>query len=432
MLRNYLNKSTFEGSLLFAGLALLSFTLNPAIGGDGAIRYQAISALNNWQIPDLKYSVIQPVFSIPLLKVAALFGVSDLKLIAYFNLFLFLSFTMLSYVLIKQRWSTDIALKTLLLFTAASMMPHNLQNYYGEVFTSLLLTVSVLLPKRLWILSSFCIALATMNTPAILPAVLMTILYLFYKNRNYKFFLPLTLSLFFVIGENLLKYNSIAGSPYLSDVEKGFQSALPYSGLPGFSYPLVFGALSIIFSFGKGIIFYLPGLLLLLSSKVRKEINLRFSTSTGWIIFGFLLILVYSQWWAWYGGNYWGPRFFLVLTFPASLALAVFLIHPFKRRVLLISGLSILALSFWVGINGYIFGQSQMDLCWQDNYALESFCWYVPEFSALWRPFVTGEIYNIFSFERSRFAIWQIIVFLYLLITTLITYRDKHKIKTKK
>ncbi len=37
---------------------------------------------------------------------------------------------------------------------------------------------------------------------------------------------------------------------------------MPYSGLPGFSYPLVFGLLSILFSFGKGLVFFAPGLLL--------------------------------------------------------------------------------------------------------------------------------------------------------------------------
>ncbi len=428
MLRNYLNKRYFEVFLLVVGLIVLIKTLNPTIGGDGAIRYEAIRQLASGQIPELKYSLIQPILSLPLLKVSSLIGVSDLRLISYFNLLIFLFFILIALVLITQRWSLDVAVKTLLIFTAASMIPHNLQNYYGEVLTSLLLTIGVLLPKRWWLLSSILIALATMNTPAILPAVLIAIFYFIYKTKDYKLFLPAFLSVLLVFGENLLKYGSVTGSPYLEDLEKGFQTLLPYSGLPGFSYPLFFGVLSIIFSFGKGIIFFIPGLLLLFSAKIRNLINMKFESSSAWLVFGFALILVYSQWWAWYGGNYWGPRFFLVLTFPASIAFAVFINHPLKRIVLFGSGLSLLALSFWVGVDGYVFGQLQMDLCWQDNYALESFCWYVPEFSALWRPFVTGEIKNIFAYERAQFAIWQFVVFIYLTFSALANYRKKYRV----
>jgi hypothetical protein len=178
----------------------------------------------------------------------------------------------------------------------------------------------------------------------------------------------------------------------------------------------------------RELFFFIPGLLLLSSSKVRNRIDLKFESLSAWLVFGFTLILIYSQWWAWYGGNYWGPRFFLVFTFPAALALAVFIDHPFKRIILFGSGLTLLGLSFWVGIDGYVFGQLQMDLCWRDNYALEAFCWYVPEFSALWRPFVTGEIKNIFAYERAQFAIWQFFVFVYLTSSAIANYRKKYKV----
>jgi hypothetical protein len=281
------------------------------------------------------------------------------------------------------------------------------------------------LPKRLWIIASLCVAVATLNTPAILPAIALAVFYLALKFQNYRYLVPAILSGLFIAVENLLKFKSLIYSPYLQDAEKGLVTVLPYSGMQGFSYPLFFGILSILLSFGKGIIFYLPGLLLLFNAKVRERINLRFETSPSWIIFGVLLIAVYAKWWGWYGGNYWGPRFFLVFTFPASLALAVFINHPFKRKLLLLSGISVLILSFWVGIDGYIFGQLLMSQCWQDNYALEFLCWYVPEYSALWRPFVTGEIYKILSYERAPFAIWQVLVLIYLVITTLLNYRNR-------
>ena len=44
----------------------------------------------------------------------------------------------------------------------------------------------------------------------------------------------------------------------------------PLLGLIGFSYPLVFGVLSIGLSFGKGLLFFMPGLLLPLTGPLRE------------------------------------------------------------------------------------------------------------------------------------------------------------------
>jgi hypothetical protein len=99
-------------------------------------------------------------------------------------------------------------------------------------------------------------------------------------------------------------------------------------------------------------------------------------------------LMVYAQWWSWYGGFFWGPRFFLVASLPASLILAARLRFPDPAlQTNLMTGLA-LSLSFWVGINGAVFDQQGLDLCVQDQHALEFLCWYVPEFSVLWRPFI--------------------------------------------
>jgi len=49
---------------------------------------------------------------------------------------------------------------------------------------------------------------------------------------------------------------------------------------------------------------------------------------------------------------------------------------------------TVITLSAWVGVSGAVFDQANLDVCAQDNYALELLCWYTPEFSVLWRPFV--------------------------------------------
>jgi hypothetical protein len=52
--------------------------------------------------------------------------------------------------------------------------------------------------------------------------------------------------------------------------------------------------------------------------------------------------------------------------------------------------LAALLLSVWVGIDGQTFGNFAQTTCTANHYYLESFCWYVPEFSVLWTPFVSG------------------------------------------
>lgn len=50
--------------------------------------------------------------------------------------------------------------------------------------------------------------------------------------------------------------------------------------------------------------------------------------------------------------------------------------------------LAALVLSVWVGIDGQTFGRFAQTTCTANHYYLESFCWYVPDFSVLWTPFV--------------------------------------------
>ena len=118
-----------------------------------------------------------------------------------------------------------------------------------------------------------------------------------------------------------------------------------------------------------------------LAGKVARSYHL-------WLWFLAGLLVVYAKWWAWYGGWVWGPRFLLFASIPAAFALAVSLGRPaasLGKNLLL---LGILALSFWVGVSGAVFGLSGLEDCRPAEY--EFLCWYVPEFSVLWRPFVVG------------------------------------------
>src|SRR5207248_4240377 len=91
------------------------------------------------------------------------------------------------------------------------------------------------------------------------------------------------------------------GSPFASGYggNHGQPGLLPYSGRPGFSYPFVFGVLSILFSFGRGFMFFFPALLFWFDRRTRK----RFTHPARGILIASLLftaalVLVYSKWWA--------------------------------------------------------------------------------------------------------------------------------------
>src|SRR5205823_1986975 len=110
-----------------------------------------------------------------------------------------------------------------------------------------------------------------------------------------------------------------------------------------------------------------------------------------WISFLIGLILVYARWWAWYGGTFWGPRFFLFASIPASFALAVCLMR-YKEASLGMNLLTLVVfcLSAWVSVDGAVFQWPVVNItaCTNHSYAMEMLCWYTPEYSVLWLPFV--------------------------------------------
>jgi hypothetical protein len=101
------------------------------------------------------------------------------------------------------------------------------------------------------------------------------------------------------------------------------------------------------------------------------------------------LIVVYAKWWAWYGGWFWGPRFFLAACIPASLALATRSTPDARAPAAVHLAVAVaILLSFWVGVSGLVFDQRGLGICMANAFALESLCHFVPEMSALWHPFM--------------------------------------------
>ena len=225
------------------------------------------------------------------------------------------------------------------------------------------------------------------NTPASILGLAFATAGRALQRKRMRYGLAVAAAVGLVVVDTELRLQTAVSRVYLQN-DHGFRTVLPYSGRPGFSYPVFFGLLSILLSFGKGVLFFAPGLLLPVRARLRSAGHGIWRGYQLWIVFVAGLIVAYAPWWAWYGGEFWGPRFFLFASLPASLAIAARLRYPGPSLGGRAVTAGVLALSVWVGISATVFNHPNVALCVQHHYALEHLCWYVPEFSALWRPFV--------------------------------------------
>jgi hypothetical protein len=410
--------ATIETALVVAGLIALVL-LPHDIFWDAAYRFRAISALvEHGRLSDTRYSLVGPLFSVPFWLLGTWIQ-SPEWWVARFNLICFIAGLAVTYWLLRTQVDRGLLRKFFLLLIAASMFPNHLEAYYGEVFTALGVGVGLVAVTRGTTRAAWAgwtaVVLGVANTPAALIALACVVAQRALQHRRWRYLLAFVAAAALIAGEAWLRRGSPFASGYQGDA--GFRTVMPYSGLPGFSYPFFFGVLSILFSFGRGLVFFAPGLLLPIRQRLRALGGSSGSALSGiyilWLSFLVGLVLVYATWWAWYGGWFWGPRFFLFAVLPASLALAVRLHQRDASLLANLLTLGALALSVWVGIDGAVFGLHGLALCQANRYALESLCLYTPEFSVLWHPFVVaGQLASQHRFALPTWLQWGHMVFI--------------------
>lgn len=330
-----------------------------------------------------KFSIIQPVFMLPL------YNLGSKYLLFRFNCMIAAVGVAALYWLLRRSVDPKILRKFILILLAASMMAHWTMYLDAEMFSAMAIAVgcAALVTNRP-LLAVTPLALGAVNTPGLLPALALAVGWYSFNRRRWRYLLiPAVAG-----GLFLLECRFRRGGWFITRYEgdHGFANIMPYSGRPGFSYPLFFGLLSIFFSYGKGLIFFTPGLFLpLADSTAQPQKKLReFHSVCLWFVSG--MVLLYARFWSWYGGFSWGPRFFLFASIPASLVLATWLSDkslPLARRGVVGA---LLILSAWVGINGAVFDLNGLHFVATNNYAQEYLTWYTPEFSPLWHPLVSA------------------------------------------
>jgi hypothetical protein len=367
-----------------AGFALLC-VLPLNIGGDGVDRHEAMGSLLDGHLPHEPFSLVMPVLALPLDVVGGVVGSDGAEY--RLNLLLFGLSLVALWLLLRPRAPGDLVRSVLVLLVYGSLFPGAVVSFAGETTTATLVGVgllAVVVSERRTVRAAgwAAVVIGVTNTPALIPALAGVVVVLAFTRRA---FWPL-LALAAAIGLTLVDIRLHTGgfaSPYAGD--RGFETVLPTSGQPGFSYPALFGVLAIVFSLGRGLLFYTPGLFLPVHHTLDRTPGLR-RTRALWFVVVVCMVAVYCKWWAWYGGgDYFGPRFFLFASFPASVALAARLRTAYSSLVACVLTLLALALTIWVGIVGAIDPDTPA-ICLSNNYALEHLCWYTPEFSSLWRP----------------------------------------------
>lgn len=413
-------QARIETGLLIVGFVISFFVVrHSGIYGDGAIRFQELSILlTQGHLINAKYPIVGPLFSAPLWLLGQVVK-TPVWWVARYNVLVLAFGSLAFYLLLRRKLSGVVIRRFLLLLLTASMFPFHLKWYYGEVFTTICVGVGMtaaIVGSELggWALAAVGVA----NTSATMIGFGFAALRRVLEKRRLRYLLAPVGAAAIIMCENWLK----RGNPFSFRYEAGFTN------------PWVFGVLSILFSFGEGLIFFAPGLLLWLRSRTVEDEAGAELASLYWLWITFLIgmIVIYAGWDDWSGSWFWGPRFFLFASIPASFALAVRLGAPSRSLAVNAFTLAVLLFSFWVGINGALFGTSSLDAgfhgyactftgTWRDN-----MCFYAPELSVLWQPFIVaaGVHWNVSAFlhveqDGGRELIWgffSLVVFAYLAV----------------
>lgn len=375
------------------------------MAGDGGIRFQVLSALLVWhKVYPNHYSLVGPLGAVPLWLLGKLW-LSPRWWCERYNFILFVGSLLLAYRMLASCLPRRVLLQFLALLAFGSMFPYHLRFFFGEVFTALAFFVGTLL-VTLWDgalqqnLGWLAMAVGAANTPGVMAGFLLLVLVCTVEQKRLQPMVGFLLALTLVGLEALITRSG----PVFLVGDHGNPDVMPYSGVAGFGNPLFFGVLSLLLSFGKGVLFFAPGLLLYDGRLLQQHSPRLLFCYKLWMAFLLGLLLTYAKWWDWSGDYFWGPRYFLFAGIPASLSLALALNQPsmtLSRRVVLVVAA---LLSLWVGLDAAVFGDVVENVWIQNHFALQALHWYTPEYSALWCPFRLPADRLWIAFDRYLFC----------------------------
>jgi hypothetical protein len=379
--------SVLERGLILGGFLVLFFLLPHALFGiDDYTRFGDIEALlHHGKMTSSRYSLVMPLSSVPVLALGNLVE-SRTWWAGRFNVIVVALGVLASLRLLRGRLDPQLLRRVVLVLLFASFLPDLLRNYNAEVLSATLVALGIicLATGRHGVAAWAAIVIGVVNTPAASVGLVALAALEAVRTRRIRYLAPIGAAAGLIMLEAWIRRGGPLASGYGDN--HGVRTIMPYSGLPGFSYPFLLGLLAILFSFGRGLLFFTPALSLWLDGRTRRLVPGRRAV-TMMLLFTAGLVLVYSKWWAWYGGIGWGPRFFAFATLPASFILAARIQRAGESARADAVTLAVLTLSAWVGCAGAIADVNAIArFCKAANYQHEQLCWFTPDYSSLWQP----------------------------------------------
>lgn len=346
-----LHPSAYAGLVILLLGLIIFFSDKGQIAGDGVPRWEALTALmSEHRLTADKYSIVQPLLAVPLFLIGetweradSLFSDEEKALpsetrafernkiiVQRFNKFIIWGIAIWWYGMLQQWYALtpkQAAWATLFLLFGSFLIPHA-RDFYSECLWTALSLVLLALLSALWnqpfqrgkfALLVLCLALLIPLNPVlsfvcagILVCLLGLKLWQSFRMNSLavvkRCFAPEILAL--LIGlcvgtllcllENVLRRGHVLNFGY---------------GTEGFSTPWLYGLAGQLFSPSRGLVFFIPTFFCgcaLLSGQLLKTREEFFLLLT--LLYSALLVGIYSTWWAWHGGLYWGPRFLLPLS----------------------------------------------------------------------------------------------------------------------
>jgi hypothetical protein len=375
-----------EWALIGIGFIAMFAVLPHNLGYDDRTRFADIEALlHHGHLSGSRYSLVGPLISAPVLLLGEIVG-SPYGWAERFNVIVVAVSAAVLWRL-SRGWADPRFLRwSLLLLLFASYLANRLHDYNAETLTAALITIGVVMvakAARPW-LGWVAMVIGVVNTPAAIAGLALLVVVAAVRERRLVALWPVIIAALLIMLESWIRRGGPLTTGYAND--HGVETIMPYSGRPGFSYPFPYGVASILFSFGRGLVFFMPGLVLWFSARDRRMLGGSRRVVSALLLFTLGLVLVYAKWWAWYGGIAWGPRFFTLAAVPASVLLARRLLNPSDRLWDNAITLLVLGLSVWVAVAGVTATPDSLKVCGRNRYANEALCWYSPEFSPLGSP----------------------------------------------
>lgn len=366
---------------------LVALFLAPSnISGDDPIRFDAVRTLAAGQWPAMKFSVIPSIAGVPALWLGEALGLGD-RLVARLGRVVF-ALGLLVIILVARRVRGPRYALLVGIGLVNSMLSGYALGYNVELFTATLTAVGFVVIRSVphalarglgWT----GVVFATASVPVTLIGLAAVVTAMAVRRRSLWPLLALAAAGGITVAEATVTAGHFAIVKYGAS-EIGTSTLLPWGPVESFGHPVVFGLVAILFSFGRGLFFYLPGVV----AVPRAGTHAMGDVARQLALFGGVLIPVYAAWWAWYGGITFGPRFLMIGAFGAAFATAEILMDM-RRRWAGVVGALIVSWTAWVGVASVMFWLTPRvaQTCMEDNFRLEPLCWYAPEYSSVFAPF---------------------------------------------